>query len=107
MAFSNIAIGTVALSAIAASSVNVQLPKKCSAVLIANASANPVAFRFGVDNTVAALFPVAAGAAGDMVIPSGQTKEISVSAQAAIWVAAIAGVAGPSLVYISCGEASL
>lgn len=102
MAFSPIPAGTVAVSCTATSS-NAALPKACSAVSISNPSANPVAFRFGVDNTVTASFAVAAGAAGDIVVPAGQVKDLSIPPRYT-WVAAIALVAGPSIVYVSCGE---
>ncbi len=104
MSFATIPANTVALSAIAASSVNVAIPRQSTHAYISNPSANPVAFKFGSANTVAAVFPVV-GTPNDIVVPQG--RELVVALPLGItYVAAIALVAGPSLVYVSCGSYS-
>lgn len=76
------------------------------AVYIYNASTLDCAVNFG-DVTVTALLPVAAGAAGDMVIPSGGTVIVNVPAStAAFYASAIASGTATGNIYFSPGQGS-
>jgi hypothetical protein len=96
---------TKAVSVVATASAAVQLsmPYATAAVSISNMSATlAVAFKFGADNTVAAVLPTAPSTDGDMVVLPGSVVTVEVPSSTP-WVSFIASGAGPTIVYATPG----
>jgi hypothetical protein len=96
-AFANNPLGTVNIAA-NASSQNVQIvsdKRLCNHVRVYNSGASPVFIEFGGSNSVAATTTTS------MPIGAGDTRVFRLGG---IWVAAIAGSAGPFTIYFTPGE---